>query len=61
MLEVHEVSAVVDHAELLGASSVNFLKGANQESEWDQFYNEENTAFNGLDNEQNGVSIAIDE
>jgi len=41
------------------ASSVNFLKGANTEEEWDQFYDEENQAYENLDANNQGISVDL--
>lgn len=41
--------------------NVNFLKGANQESEWHDFYNQENAAFDALDKSHNGISVDVDD
>jgi hypothetical protein len=63
-IEVFEVKTEVPKDPNLlmdGASSVNFLKGANQENEWDQFYDEENAAFDNLDKSHNGISVDVDD
>lgn len=61
-LQIQEVDIEVRDESLLtdSASSVNFLKGANTEDAWDQFYDEENAAYNSLDTNLQGVSVDLD-
>jgi hypothetical protein len=60
-LKIKEVEIEVpDEAMLLDAnSSVNFLKSSGQTDEWDQYYNEENAAFNALDANHEGAFIDV--
>lgn len=60
-LKIKEVDIEVPDKSILqdASSSVNFLKGSNQEDEWDRFYNEENAAYESLDANHQGVSIDV--
>jgi hypothetical protein len=60
-MSIKEVDIEVPDASMLldANSSVNFLKGSNQEDEWDQFYNDENAAYSALDANHAGAFIDV--